>query len=119
MGGMKRHNFKGMPASHGVKSHRSIGSTGSCQDPGRVFKGKKMPGRMGCDRVTVQNLRIVKIDRGRNLIYVRGPIPGNKGCFVEIKDAIRSHCLVLKWFLIVSNCHHCQLDLLKRVLMAV
>jgi len=89
-GGMKRHNFKGMPASHGVsKSHRSIGSTGSCQDPGRVFKGKKMPGRMGCDRVTVQNLRIVKIDRGRNLIFVRGPIPGNKGTFVEIKDAVK------------------------------
>ena len=89
-GGMKRHNFKGMPATHGVsKSHRSIGSTGSCQDPGRVFKGKKMPGHMGTDRITVQNLRIVKIDRGRNLIFVRGPIPGNKGTFVEIKDAIK------------------------------
>jgi large subunit ribosomal protein L3 len=89
-GGMKRHGFKGMPASHGTsKSHRAIGSTGMCQDPGRVFKGKKMPGRMGGVRVTKQNLRIVKIDRGRNLIYVRGAVPGNKGEFVEIRDAVK------------------------------
>ncbi|KAL3790139.1 hypothetical protein HJC23_009576 [Cyclotella cryptica] len=89
-GGMKRHNFGGMPASHGTsKSHRAIGSTGMCQDPGRVFKGKKMPGRMGGVRVTKQNLRIVKIDRGRNLIYVRGAVPGNKGEFVEIRDAVK------------------------------
>lgn len=89
-GGMKRHGFGGLPASHGTsKSHRSIGSTGNCQDPGKVFKGKKMPGRMGTDRVTVQNLRIVKIDRGRNLLYVKGAIPGNKGGFVEIRDAVK------------------------------
>jgi large subunit ribosomal protein L3 len=89
-GGMKRHGFKGMPASHGTsKSHRAIGSTGMCQDPGRVFKGKKMPGRMGGVRVTKQNLRIVKIDRGRDLIYVRGAVPGNKGSFVEIRDAVK------------------------------
>jgi large subunit ribosomal protein L3 len=89
-GGMKRHGFKGMPASHGTsKSHRAIGSTGQCQDPGRVFKGKKMPGRMGGVRVTKQNLRIVKIDRGRNLIYVKGAVPGNKGEFVEIRDAVK------------------------------
>jgi large subunit ribosomal protein L3 len=89
-GGMKRHGFKGMPASHGTsKSHRAIGSTGMCQDPGRVFKGKKMPGHMGGVRVTKQNLRIVKIDRGRNLIYVRGAVPGNKGEFVEIRDAVK------------------------------
>jgi len=89
-GGMKRHGFKGMPASHGTsKSHRAIGSTGMCQDPGRVFKGKKMPGRMGGVRVTKQNLRIVKIDRGRNLIYVKGAVPGNKGHFVEIRDAVK------------------------------
>ena len=89
-GGMKRHGFKGMPATHGTsKSHRAIGSTGMCQDPGRVFKGKKMPGRMGGVRVTKQNLRIVKIDRGRNLIYVRGAVPGNKGEFVEIRDAVK------------------------------
>lgn len=89
-GGMKRHNFGGMPASHGTsKSHRALGSTGQCQDPGRVFKGKKMAGRMGADRVTVQNLRVVKIDRGRDLIYVKGAVPGNKGEFVEIKDAVK------------------------------
>ncbi|KAL7436489.1 hypothetical protein ACHAXM_005219 [Skeletonema potamos] len=89
-GGMKRHGFKGMPATHGTsRSHRAIGSTGMCQDPGRVFKGKKMPGRMGGVRVTKQNLRIVKIDRGRNLIYVKGAVPGNKGEFVEIRDAVK------------------------------
>ena len=89
-GAMKRHNFGGMPASHGVsKSHRALGSTGQCQDPGRVFKGKKMAGRMGSDRVTVQNLRIVKMDRGRNLLYVEGAVPGSKGNFVEIRDAVK------------------------------
>jgi len=89
-GAMKRHNFGGMPASHGVsKSHRALGSTGQCQDPGRVFKGKKMAGRMGTDRVTVQNLRIIKIDRGRNLLFVEGAVPGNKGNFVEIRDAVK------------------------------
>jgi large subunit ribosomal protein L3 len=89
-GAMKRHGFRGMPASHGTSlSHRSLGSTGNCQDPGKVFKGKKMAGRMGTDRVTTQNLRIVKIDRGRDLIYVAGPVPGQKGTFVEIKDAVK------------------------------
>ena len=89
-GGMKRHGFGGMPASHGVsRSHREIGSVGSCQDPGKVFKGKKMPGHMGVDRVTVQNLRLLQIDRGRNLLYVLGAIPGNKGEFVEIRDAVK------------------------------
>lgn len=89
-GAMKRWGFAGMPATHGVsKSHRALGSTGQCQDPGKVFKGKKMAGRMGTDRVTVQNLRIVKIDRGRNILYVRGAIPGQKGAFVEIRDAIK------------------------------
>lgn len=89
-GAMKRWNFSGMPATHGTSlSHRSLGSTGQCQDPGRVFKGKKMAGRMGTDRVTTQNLRIVKIDRGRNLLYVKGAVPGNKGEFVEIRDAIK------------------------------
>ena len=89
-GGMKRHGFAGMPATHGTsKSHRAIGSTGMCQDPGRVFKGKKMAGRMGGVRVTKQNLRIVKIDRGRNLIYVKGAVPGNRGEFVEIRDAVK------------------------------
>lgn len=89
-GGMKRHNFGGMPASHGVsRSHRALGSTGQCQDPGRVFKGKKMAGRMGGERVTTQNLRIVKIDRGRNLLYVHGAVPGNKGAFLELRDAVK------------------------------
>jgi large subunit ribosomal protein L3 len=89
-GGMKRWNFSGMGASHGVSlSHRAIGSTGSCQDPGRVFKGKKMPGHMGVERVTKQNLRVLKVDRGRNLLFIRGSIPGNKGEFVEIRDAVK------------------------------
>jgi large subunit ribosomal protein L3 len=89
-GGMKRHGFAGLPASHGVsRSHRSIGSTGQCQDPGKVFKGKKMPGRMGGKRITTQNLRVVKVDRGRNLLYVMGSVPGKNGNFVEVKDAVK------------------------------
>jgi len=89
-GGMKLHGFAGLRASHGVSvAHRSIGSTGSCQDPGRVWKGKKMPGRMGGVRRTMQNVRIVKIDRGRNLLYVKGSIPGNKGEFVEVRDSVK------------------------------
>jgi large subunit ribosomal protein L3 len=89
-GGMKLHGFAGLRASHGVSvAHRSIGSTGSCQDPGRVWKGKKMPGRMGNVRRTTQNLRIVKIDRGRNLLFVKGSIPGNKGDFVEVRDSVK------------------------------
>ena len=89
-GPMKRHNFGGMPASHGTSlSHRAHGAMGGCQDPGRVFKGKKMAGRMGNDRVTVQNLRLVKIDRGRNVLFVKGHVPGNKGGWVEIRDAVK------------------------------
>jgi len=89
-GAMKRHGFGGMPATHGTsKSHRALGSTGQCQDPGKVFKGKKMAGRMGTDRVTMQNLRVVKIDRGRNLLFVKGAVPGNKGSFVEVRDAVK------------------------------
>lgn len=85
---MKRHNFAGQPASHGnSKTHRHLGSTGQCQDPGRVFKGKKMPGRMGNQRVTRDNLPIVKIDPARNLLYVRGSVPGNKGGMVRVTDA--------------------------------
>lgn len=89
-GAMKRHGFAGMPASHGVsKSHRALGSTGACQDPGKVWKGKKMAGRMGHKRVTAQNKRIVKIDRGRDLLYVLGGVPGPHGAWLEIRDAIR------------------------------
>ncbi|CCI49906.1 unnamed protein product [Albugo candida] len=87
-GVMKLHNFSGQPASHGnSKTHRHMGSTGQCQDPGRVFKGKKMPGRMGNRRVTRDNLWIVKIDTIRNLLYVKGSVPGNKGSIVRVTDA--------------------------------
>lgn len=89
-GAMKRHNFSGMPATHGTSlSHRALGSTGQCQDPGKVFKGKKMAGRMGGERVSVQNLRVVKVDRGRDLLYVSGAVPGQKGAFVELRDAVK------------------------------
>ena len=86
-GGMKRHGFSGQSASHGAsKSHRSIGSTGGCQDPGKVFKGKKMAGRMGGKRITAQSLEVYKIDTQRNLIFVKGSVPGNKGATVKISD---------------------------------
>ena len=89
-GAMKRHNFGGLRASHGVSiSHRSHGSTGQCQDPGRVFKGKKMAGHMGVEKVTTQNLEIVKVDTKRNLIMVKGSVPGSKGGWVTIKDAVK------------------------------
>lgn len=89
-GGMKRHGFAGQRATHGVsKTHRAIGSTGACQDPGRVWKGKKMPGRMGSDRVTMQNLEVYKIDTQRNLVYIRGHVPGHAGNFVSIQDAVK------------------------------
>jgi large subunit ribosomal protein L3 len=89
-GAMKRHNFGGLRASHGVSiSHRSHGSTGQCQDPGRVFKGKKMAGHMGSVRVTTQNLQVVKTDADRGLIMVKGAVPGSKGGWVTIKDAVK------------------------------
>lgn len=89
-GAMKRHNFSGLRASHGVSiSHRSHGSTGQCQDPGRVFKGKKMAGHMGAARVTVQNLQVVRTDAERGLIMVKGAVPGSKGGWVTIKDAVK------------------------------
>jgi large subunit ribosomal protein L3 len=87
---MKRHNFGGLRASHGVSiSHRSHGSTGQCQDPGKVFKGKKMAGHMGAARVTTQNLQVVKTDSERGLIMVKGAVPGSKGGWVTIKDAVK------------------------------
>jgi len=90
-GAMKRHNFSGLRATHGVSvSHRSHGSTGQCQDPGRVFKGKKMAGHMGDERVTVQNLYVVETDADRGLIMVRGGVPGPKGGMVLISDAIKT-----------------------------
>ena len=90
-GAMKRHNFAGLRASHGVSiSHRAHGSTGQCQDPGKVFKGKKMAGQLGNKRVTTQNVSIVSIDSDEGLILIKGSIPGSKGGFVYIKDAIKS-----------------------------
>ncbi|MHA7889132.1 MULTISPECIES: 50S ribosomal protein L3 [Roseicyclus] len=89
-GAMKRHNFGGLRASHGVSiSHRSHGSTGQCQDPGRVFKGKKMAGHMGAARVTTQNLQVVRTDSDRGLIMIKGAVPGSKGGWVTVKDAVK------------------------------
>ena len=87
-GPMKRWGFKGQAASHGVsKTHRAHGSTGQCQDPGRVFKGKKMAGRMGGERTTVQNCWLYKIDTERQLLYVKGQVPGPTGQWVRVTDA--------------------------------
>ena len=89
-GAMKRHNFGGLRATHGVSiSHRSHGSTGQCQDPGKVVKGKKMAGHMGAARVTTQNLEVVKTDADRGLIMIKGAVPGSKGGWVTIKDAVK------------------------------
>jgi large subunit ribosomal protein L3 len=89
-GPMKRHNFSGLRASHGVSiSHRSHGSTGQRQDPGRVFKGKKMAGHMGDERVTTQNLVVAKVDAEQGLVFIRGSVPGAKGGWVYVRDAVK------------------------------
>jgi len=89
-GGMKRWNFAGLEASHGVSiSHRSLGSTGNRQDPGKTFKNKKMAGHMGQDRVTTLNLTVAGIDEARNLVLIHGAVPGNKGDYVYVRDAIK------------------------------
>jgi large subunit ribosomal protein L3 len=89
-GGMKRWNFGGLRASHGVSiSHRSIGSTGGRQDPGKTFKNKKMPGHMGVDRVTTLNLKVVQTDVNRGLILVEGAVPGAKGGWITVRDAVK------------------------------
>ncbi len=89
-GAMKRHNFGGMRATHGVSiSHRAHGSTGQCQDPGKVFKGKKMAGHMGDEQVTIQNLEIVSTDDDAGLILVKGAVPGAKENWVIIQDAVK------------------------------
>jgi len=89
-GGMKRWNFAGLEASHGVSvSHRSLGSTGNRQDPGKTFKNKKMPGHLGQERVTTLNLQVAGIDEGRNLLLIRGAVPGSKGGYVYLRDAIK------------------------------
>jgi large subunit ribosomal protein L3 len=89
-GAMKRHNFRGLEATHGVSiSHRSHGSTGHSQNPGKVFKGKKMAGHMGDSRVTVQNLKVVSTDPDRGLILLYGNVPGADGGFVLVSDAVK------------------------------
>jgi large subunit ribosomal protein L3 len=89
-GGMKRWNFGGLRASHGVSvSHRSIGSTGGRQDPGKTFKNKKMPGQLGVDRVTTLNLKVMQTDVERGLILVEGAVPGAKGGWITVRDAVK------------------------------
>ncbi|MEM9468770.1 MAG: 50S ribosomal protein L3 [Pseudomonadota bacterium] len=89
-GAMKRHNFGGMRATHGVSvSHRAHGSTGQCQDPGKVFKGKKMAGQMGNERVTTQNLEVAAIDEEENLVLIKGSVPGPRSGWVMITDAVK------------------------------
>ncbi len=89
-GVMKRHNFGGLRASHGVSiSHRSHGSTGQNQDPGRVFKGKKMAGRIGNKKVTKQNLKIIEIDLTNNLLIIKGSVPGKKNSVIFLKDSVK------------------------------
>ncbi len=89
-GGMKRWNFRGLRASHGVSvSHRSLGSTGGRQDPGKTFKNKKMAGHLGSERVTTQNLRVVQTDPARGLILVEGAVPGHAGGWIQVRDAVK------------------------------
>jgi large subunit ribosomal protein L3 len=89
-GAMKRWNFGGLRATHGVSvSHRSHGSTGQRQDPGKVFKNKKMAGHLGDERVTTQNLKVVRVDAARGLIFVKGSVPGSDGSWVEVRDAAK------------------------------
>src|SRR5271155_5245304 len=89
-GGMKRWNFSGLEASHGVSiSHRSLGSTGNRQDPGKTFKNKKMEGHLGQERVTTLNLQVAGLDEERNLVLIRGAVPGSKGSYVLLRDAIK------------------------------
>ena len=89
-GGMKRWNFGGLRATHGVSvSHRSIGSTGGRQDPGKTFKNKKMPGHLGVERVTTQNLKVVRTDPERGLILVEGAVPGVAGGWIQVRDSVK------------------------------
>jgi large subunit ribosomal protein L3 len=89
-GGMKRWNFSGLEASHGVSiSHRSLGSTGNRQDPGRTFKNKKMAGHLGVERVTTLNLVVAAVDADKGLLMIRGAVPGSKGGYVMVRDAIK------------------------------
>ncbi len=89
-GAMKRHNFGGLRASHGVSvSHRSHGSTGQNQDPGKVFKGKKMAGHMGAKKVTKQNLRVIDIDEENKILIINGSVPGRKNSVVFVNDSVK------------------------------
>jgi len=89
-GGMKRWNFGGLEASHGVSiSHRSLGSTGNRQDPGKTFKNKKMAGHLGDERITTQNLEVAAVDAEKGLLMLRGAVPGAKGGFVLVRDAVK------------------------------
>jgi large subunit ribosomal protein L3 len=89
-GGMKRWNFAGLEASHGVSiSHRSLGSTGNRQDPGKTFKNKKMAGHMGVDRVTTLNLEVAAVDPDKGLLMIKGAVPGSKGGYIMVRDAIK------------------------------
>ncbi len=93
-GVMKKYHFGGLEASHGVSaSHRSGGSTGACQDPGKVWKNKKMAGHMGAKKVTVQNLQVFSVDAERNLILIRGALPGPKNGIVSVQDAIKGQII--------------------------
>ena len=89
-GAIKRHGQKIGPKTHGSKYHRGVGSMGANTDPGKVFKGKKMPGHMGSERITVQNLTVVKVDGERNLLLVKGAIPGPKGGLLEIRESVKA-----------------------------
>jgi large subunit ribosomal protein L3 len=89
-GTMKRWNYHGLEASHGVSiSHRSPGSTGNRQDPGKTFKGKKMSGHLGVDRITTQNLEVARVDAEKGLLFIKGAVPGGRGGFVMVTDAIK------------------------------
>lgn len=89
-GAMKRWNFGGLRATHGVSiSHRALGSTGQCQDPGKVFKGKKMAGHYGSVRITTQNIEVVRVDAERGLVLVKGAVPSAKNGWVEVRDAVK------------------------------
>jgi large subunit ribosomal protein L3 len=91
-GVMKRHNFKGQGAGHGAhKVHRAPGAIGACATPARVFKGKRMPGRMGGDQVTMMNLDVIEVDAERNVVLIRGAIPGPKGAIVVIREAVKAN----------------------------
>ena len=89
-GSIKRHGQSRGPMSHGSKYHRGVGSLGSTSDPGRVFKGRKLPGQMGRERVTVQNLKIVKVDAERGLLLIKGAVPGPRGGLLEIRESVKA-----------------------------